>query len=56
MEKVQVDIEFNKNEDAMRQLVDKLRNKQSKAEAGGGKKNAYKQREQGKLLDRERID
>jgi len=40
----------------MRQLVDKMKNKLGKVHEGGGKKNADKQREQGKLLARERID
>lgn len=50
------DIEFNKNEDSMRQLVDALKNKLNKVAEGGGKKNADKQKEQGKLLARERIE
>src|ERR1041385_8059914 len=49
------DIEFNKNEDGMRQLVDALRLKMDKIYEGGGKKNADKQREQGKMTVRERI-
>ena len=40
----------------MRQLVDALKNKLNKISEGGGKKNADKQREQGKLLARERIE
>jgi 3-methylcrotonyl-CoA carboxylase beta subunit len=50
------DIEFNKNEDAMRQLVDALKHRQSKIAEGGGPKNAAKQKEQGKMLARERIE
>ncbi len=49
-------IEFNKNEDAMRQLVDQLKFKKSKIIEGGGAKNAAKQKEQGKLLVRDRIE
>ena len=49
-------IEFNKNEDAMRQLVDQLKFRQSKISEGGGAKNAAKQKELGKLLARERIE
>ena len=49
-------IEFNKNEDAMRQLVDKFRSKLAKIAEGGGQKNAARQKEQGKLLARERIE
>jgi 3-methylcrotonyl-CoA carboxylase beta subunit len=51
-----LNIEFNKNEDNMRQLVDKMKNRQAKIAEGGGAKNAAKQREQGKLLARERIE
>ena len=50
------DIEFNKNEDDMRQLVDQLKFRFGKIAEGGGKKNAEKQKAQGKLLARERID
>src|SRR5690348_870167 len=50
------DIGFNKNEDDMRQLVDQLKFRTEKIAEGGGKKNAEKQKEQGKLLARERID
>jgi acetyl-CoA carboxylase carboxyltransferase component len=50
------DIEFNKNEDSMRQLVDALKNKLGKIYQGGGKKNADKQKAQGKMLARERIE
>ena len=49
-------IEFNKNEDSMRLLVDSLKIKLSKIAEGGGSKNAAKQKEQGKLLARERIE
>jgi acetyl-CoA carboxylase carboxyltransferase component len=50
------DIEFNKNEDAMRQLVDQLSHKIKLVAEGGGKKNQQKQRDQGKMLARERIE
>jgi acetyl-CoA carboxylase carboxyltransferase component len=56
VEKTVTDIEFNKNEDAMRQLVDQLNHKLAKVHEGGGKKNAAKQKDQGKLLARERIE
>ncbi len=49
-------IEFNKNEDAMRQLVDQFRFRLAKIAEGGGPKNAAKQKEQGKLLASERIE
>lgn len=50
------DLEFNKNEDAMRQLVDKMEYKFTKVKLGGGEKSAAKQKAKGKLLARERID
>ncbi len=50
------DLEFNKNEDVTRQLVDHLKRKTDKIREGGGKKNSDKQKEQGKLLARERIE
>lgn len=49
------DIEFNKNEDVMKQLIMQLQHKFNKVAEGGGKKNADKQKEQGKMLARERI-
>ena len=49
-------IEFNKNEDSMRLLNDQLKHRLSKIFEGGGPKNAAKQKEQGKLLARERIE
>ncbi|HNQ61239.1 MAG TPA: acyl-CoA carboxylase subunit beta [Bacteroidia bacterium] len=49
------DIEFNKNEDTMRQLVDRLKHKQKIVSAGGGEKNSKKQHDQGKMLARERV-
>lgn len=53
--KDQTDITFNKNEDHNKTLVSALQHKLSKAYEGGGKKNADKQKEKGKLLARERI-
>ena len=50
------DLEFNKNEDAMRLLVDRLKYEHSKVSKGGGEKSAAKQKEKGKMLARERID
>lgn len=50
-----MDLVFNKNEDYNKQQVYELKNKLSKAYAGGGEKNAAKQKEKGKLLARERI-
>ena len=56
MEAIKTDLEFNKNEDITRQLVDTLRQKADKIKQGGGKKSADKQKEQGKLLARERVE
>ena len=50
-----MNIEFNKNEDVNKQLVDVLKAKLKKIYVGGGEKNAAKQKEKGKLLTRERI-
>src|SRR5215510_10505715 len=47
--------DFNRNEDNMRLLLSRLNEKIEKTKAGGGKKNADRQRELGKLLARERI-
>ncbi len=50
------DIQFNKNEDVNKLLVDQLKNKLNKVYLGGGEKAAAKQKEKGKLLARERIE
>lgn len=49
-------LEFNKNEDALKLLVSKLNSKLDKVYEGGGKKAIAKQHEKGKLSARERID
>ncbi|CAN5631416.1 carboxyl transferase domain-containing protein [soil metagenome] len=49
-------LEFNKNEDFNKTQVSFLQHKLNKIYEGGGKKNAAKQHEKGKLLARERID
>ncbi len=49
------DIEFNRNEDEMKQLLFHLKQKFVNVSEGGGKKNAAKQKEKGKMLARERI-
>jgi len=49
-------IEFNKNEDAMGQLVAKLNKKLDQVHLGGGAEKQEKQRKKGKLTARERID
>lgn len=50
------DLEFNRNEDHMRLLVQQLNHELGKIAQGGGAKAIAKQREQGKLLARERIE
>ena len=49
-------LEFNKNEDKLRQLVTKLNRQIGKIKVGGGEKSAAKQKSKGKMLARERID
>lgn len=49
------DLEFNKNEDHNKTLLSSLNHRLSKVAEGGGKKNAEKQKEKGKLLARERV-
>ena len=51
-----MNIEFNKNEDGMKQLLSDMHRKQEKIEEGGGKKAIAKQKEKNKLFARERID
>ncbi len=48
-------LEFNKNEDAFKQLCSKLRSKFSEVKLGGGKARIEKQHKKGKLTARERI-
>ena len=50
-----MNLEFNKNEDAMKQLIYQMKTKLEKVHLGGGKKNIEKQHEKGKLTARERI-
>ncbi|QHL88854.1 acyl-CoA carboxylase subunit beta [Nibribacter ruber] len=50
-----MDLEFNKNEDALKQLCFQLRSKHQKVALGGGEKAIAKQHEKGKLTARERI-
>lgn len=50
-----MDLEFNKNEDALRLLVAKMQQRYDKVMEGGGKKRLEKLHEQGKLSARERI-
>ncbi|MCD8529200.1 MAG: acyl-CoA carboxylase subunit beta [Chitinophagales bacterium] len=50
------EIEFNKNEDVMRLLVDDLKHKKEQVYLGGGEKSLAKYKETGKLTARERIN
>ncbi|MCZ2444409.1 MAG: acyl-CoA carboxylase subunit beta [Flavobacteriales bacterium] len=50
------DLEFNKNDDAMRLLLSEIEQKLQKIRIGGGKLRIEKQHAQGKLTARERID
>jgi acetyl-CoA carboxylase carboxyltransferase component len=49
-------INFNKNEDAMKLALSFMQNQINKIKLGGGKKSIEKQREKNKLTARERID
>ena len=51
-----MDLEFNKNEDALKQQVYRLRTKLEKVHLGGGEKKIAKHHQKGKLTARERID
>lgn len=51
-----MNIEFNKNEDAMRLLAAQVKQKKAKIEEGGGKKALEKARLKGKMSPRERIE
>ena len=50
-----MDIEFNKNEDALKQLTYQLREKLKKVYAGGGEKRIKKEHAKGKMTARERV-
>ncbi len=51
-----MNIEFNKNEDAMKMALSNVEKLFNKIEEGGGKKAKQKQKERNKLTARERID
>ena len=51
-----MDIEFNKNEDHLRNLVSQLRQTAEQIELGGGKKSIDKQHEKNKKTARERLE
>src|SRR5712671_5083947 len=51
-----MDIDFNRNEDSMKNALRQVKLKTDEIEKGGGKKAIEKQREKNKLTARERID
>jgi acetyl-CoA carboxylase carboxyltransferase component len=51
-----MNIDFNKNEDAMKLALSQVKQRKIKIEAGGGKKAIEKQREKNKLTAKERIE
>ncbi|MFM1827810.1 MAG: hypothetical protein RL624_51 [Bacteroidota bacterium] len=51
-----MNLEFNKNEDAMRLIISQMRQRHAQISLGGGKKAIEKSKEKGKLSPRERID
>jgi 3-methylcrotonyl-CoA carboxylase beta subunit len=51
-----MDLEFNKNEDAMRLLISQMEQRLQTIYLGGGKKRIDKLHEQGKMSARERVD
>ncbi len=51
-----MDIEFNRNEDFLKQMVGELSRKLEKVKQGGGEKRIAREHEKGKLTARERID
>lgn len=50
-----MNLEFNKNDDAMRLAIGAMKHKHDQISLGGGKKTIEKNREKGKLTPRERI-
>ena len=51
-----MDLEFNKNEDALKQLCSQLKRREEKIGLGGGEKKIKSHHKKGKLTARERID
>lgn len=51
-----MNLDFNKNEDAMRLIISQMRQRHAQISLGGGKKAIEKAKEKGKLSPRERID
>ena len=53
---MKIDVEFNKNEDVMKQLITQLNAKTQKVHLGGGEKRIAAHKAKGKLTARERIE
>ena len=51
-----MNLEFNKNEDAYKQLLSQLQTNFNKIKKGGGEKKIKAQHDKGKLTARERVD
>ena len=51
-----MDLKFNKNEDHNKMLVSELKKRMAQVKLGGGKARIQKQRDQGKLTARERVE
>ena len=51
-----MDIEFNRNEDVMKQLISKMENRLEKIYLGGGQKRIDKEHAKGKMTARERVE
>ncbi len=51
-----INLEFNKNEDQLKQLSSQLKTKANKTKLGGGEKKIDEQHQKGKLTARERIE
>lgn len=51
-----MNLEFNKNDDAMRLAISQMRQRHAQVALGGGKKSMDKAREKGKMSPRERIE
>lgn len=50
-----MDLEFNKNDDAMRLAISQMKQRQATISLGGGEKAIDKAKEKGKMSPRERI-
>ena len=51
-----MNIDFNRNEDAMKMMLSEMRQRLQKIYEGGGKKAIEKQKDKNKLTPRQRID